>query len=107
MRRYFPILLAVSVALLALFNGCGEKPTEPSLVLQPPVLPMVPVDTLTTGTWTKANSPYRITGVALLPPGETLTIEPGVDVIFENTFAKGNDWKCDYLTPDNVGPEHC
>ncbi|HRS95447.1 MAG TPA: right-handed parallel beta-helix repeat-containing protein [Candidatus Latescibacteria bacterium] len=38
---------------------------------------------LTTGTWTRANSPYRVTGDLELPEGEVLTIEPGVDVIFE------------------------
>jgi hypothetical protein len=33
-------------------------------------------------TWTKANSPYTITGQVLVYPGVTLTIEPGVEVRF-------------------------
>ncbi|HOS65674.1 MAG TPA: right-handed parallel beta-helix repeat-containing protein [Candidatus Latescibacteria bacterium] len=39
--------------------------------------------TITTTTWTKANSPYRVTGEIVVPAGETLTIEPGVDVLFD------------------------
>jgi len=40
---------------------------------------------LTTQTWTKANSPYRVTGSIAVPSGNTLTIEPGVDVLFDST----------------------
>jgi len=38
--------------------------------------------TITTQTWYKANSPYRVTGTITVPAGNTLTIEPGVDVLF-------------------------
>ncbi len=34
------------------------------------------------GAWILANSPYNINGEITIPDGETLTIEPGVDVIF-------------------------
>ena len=34
------------------------------------------------GTWTKVNSPYHILGEITVPNGETLTIEPGVSVVF-------------------------
>ena len=34
------------------------------------------------GTWTSANSPYKILGEITIPNNETLTIEPGVNVIF-------------------------
>jgi parallel beta-helix repeat protein len=34
------------------------------------------------GTWTLANSPYYINGEITIPNGETLTIEPGVEVVF-------------------------
>ena len=41
--------------------------------------------TITTTKWTKANSPYRVVGAIAVPPGNTLTIEPGVDVLFDST----------------------
>ena len=36
-------------------------------------------------TWTKANSPYNATGNILVNSGITLTINPGVEVIFSST----------------------
>ncbi|OQB42787.1 MAG: WD domain, G-beta repeat [Candidatus Latescibacteria bacterium ADurb.Bin168] len=39
--------------------------------------------TITTQTWYKANSPYRVTGTITVPAGNTLTIQPGVDVLFD------------------------
>jgi len=39
--------------------------------------------TITTTTWTKANGPYRVTAAVTVPSGNTLTIEPGVDVLFD------------------------
>ena len=40
-------------------------------------------DTVLTQTWTKANSPYRVTGKIIVPEPEELTIGPGVDVLFD------------------------
>lgn len=37
-------------------------------------------------TWTKANSPYIVTGDIVLFPDKTLTIEPGVEVKFNGYF---------------------
>jgi len=34
------------------------------------------------GTWTSANSPYYINGEVSVPDGQTLTIQPGVEVVF-------------------------
>jgi hypothetical protein len=39
---------------------------------------------ITTTTWTKASSPYRVTNDINVPLGATLTIEPGVDVLFDD-----------------------
>jgi hypothetical protein len=36
-----------------------------------------------TGTWTKVNSPYLINGLAIVPTGNTLIIEPGVEIRFK------------------------
>ena len=44
--------------------------------------------TITTNTtWTKINSPYIVTGNVVVDPGNTLTIQPGVLVKF-NQFAR-------------------
>ena len=37
------------------------------------------------GTWTLANSPYNIIGDVTVPAGDSLSIEPGVEV-----FVMGN-----------------
>jgi hypothetical protein len=38
------------------------------------------------GSWTLSNSPYHINGEVAIPDGETLNIEPGVDVIFTGHY---------------------
>jgi hypothetical protein len=41
-----------------------------------------------TQTWTKANSPYIVTATVTVPYPEMLTIEPGVDVLFDSPDAE-------------------
>ncbi|MFN5416572.1 MAG: YCF48-related protein [Flavobacteriia bacterium] len=41
---------------------------------------------LVSGTWQKINSPYLINGSIQIQNGATLTIEPGVDVIFQGAY---------------------
>ena len=38
------------------------------------------------GTWTKANSPYNINGEITVPDSLTLSIEPGVEVVFTGHY---------------------
>ena len=38
------------------------------------------------GTWTSADSPYFVVGDIMVPGGQTLTIEPGVVVNFQNHY---------------------
>ena len=38
---------------------------------------------VTTTVWTQMSSPYRVTGGITVPSGETLAIEPGVEVLFD------------------------
>lgn len=39
--------------------------------------------TTVSGAWTAAQSPYRVADTLLVPAGVTLTIEPGVNVLFD------------------------
>jgi hypothetical protein len=55
---------------------------------------IVPDSTSVSGTWTRINSPYEINGLATVPMGQTLTIEPGVEIRFKT----GTDFK---YTGDN------
>jgi parallel beta-helix repeat protein len=51
----------------------GENPTE------------VPAGNVS-GTWTLVNSPYHINGEIIVPNDSTLTIEPGVNVVFTGHY---------------------
>lgn len=39
-------------------------------------------------TWTLANSPYQVNGSIVVFPGNTLTVEPGVTILINNTNAQ-------------------
>jgi hypothetical protein len=68
-------------------NPSGTKPDigalENILGYDNPVTPEtnIPAGNVS-GTWTFENSPYKVNGEITIPNGETLTIEPGVQVIF-------------------------
>lgn len=38
------------------------------------------------GVWTEADSPYLATGEIVVPSGQTLTIEPGVEIVFQGHY---------------------
>jgi hypothetical protein len=54
-----------------------------SLILVPSSLAQINIPAgEVSGTWTSANSPYHIDGEITIPNDSTLTIEPGVEVVF-------------------------
>jgi len=69
--------------------------TMPSVMpITPNYTPMPPTPAWTTvsgnvltQTWTLAGSPYFITGDVTIPVGNTLTINPGVQVLFNGSYA--------------------
>ena len=63
-------LLGLAIGMLAATGGVATASTNVS-------------GTITTQTWTKPNAPYRVTGAVTVPAGQVLTIQPGVDVLFD------------------------
>ena len=61
----------------------------------------IPDSSMISGTWTAANSPYIIEGRAIVPNGQTLTIEPGVEVRLRSSASPTASW-FDY-SAGNVG----
>ena len=45
----------------------------------------IPAGTVS-GTWTLAGSPYNIQGAIQIPNGDSLIIQPGVSVVFHDTY---------------------
>jgi len=58
-----------------------------SLVLTVPALAAPLTAATTIGVWDANGSPYLIDGDITVPAGETLTIEPGVDVLFQSWYS--------------------
>ena len=70
--------LALVVALLCPFASAKSRlPNSGSVVVYTDI-PAGPVS----GIWTRAGSPYHVTGEITVPNDSTLLIEPGVEVIF-------------------------
>ena len=68
-------------------NPSGSMPDigayeNPLAIPEPTEIPAGDVS----GTWTKAFSPYHINGEITIPDGLTLTIEPGVEVVFTGHY---------------------
>jgi WD40 repeat protein len=75
--------LAVSPDGQTLVSGGSDDLTVRTWKLAEPQGETTVFGTITTRTWYKANSPYRVSGEITVPNGETLTIQPGVDVLFD------------------------
>ncbi len=52
----------------------------------------IPDSTDVSGNWTLANSPYIIEGRAIVPNGQTLTIEPGVEIRLKSSTSPTPSW---------------
>lgn len=76
--RKLAILSLVIVILGLVFGGLTFKPALAATEFKG----IINADT----TWTKANSPYSLTGNVLVNQGVTLKIEPGVTVIFKSDY---------------------
>ena len=59
--------------------------TNSQLMAQPTIIPGGDVS----GTWMKSASPYQVTGDITIAAGSTLTIEPGVEVLFQGYYSLG------------------
>ncbi|HHE40793.1 MAG TPA: hypothetical protein ENL10_04755, partial [Candidatus Cloacimonetes bacterium] len=44
------------------------------------------VNGVQSGTWTVANSPYLVIGEIIVPTGQTLTIEAGIEINFQGHY---------------------
>ncbi|MCA9785218.1 MAG: right-handed parallel beta-helix repeat-containing protein [Candidatus Cloacimonetes bacterium] len=84
MKRYTPWLLGLLILIAGL--GCDDNNgnqydrtvTETFRTWRTEV-----VDSLVSGTWTLANSPYYVSSSVAVAAGQTLVIQPGVEVLFE------------------------
>ena len=74
------------------------------------IFPQTQVSGNQSGTWTAVNSPYLVTGEILIPEGQTLTIEAGIEVNFQghykftvngNLQALGTETDSIFFTTDN------
>ena len=61
--------------------GAGTEGTDMGVYTVPQIATIS--GDITTTTWVAANSPYRVTGQCTVLDGETLTIEAGVEVLFD------------------------
>jgi len=72
--------LLLCIVLASILLGCYQDASEPHRQREEGT----PVKgTIGTVTWRRTKSPYRIAGDLVVPPGHVLTIEPGVDVVFD------------------------
>ena len=83
----FSISSSILNGKLYLIGGLNDARTPLDIVYEytPPPTTNIEAGNVS-GTWTKANSPYYINGEITIPNDSTLTIEPGVEVIFTGHY---------------------
>jgi parallel beta-helix repeat protein len=80
MKKISTVLLAI-ILVCAIFNGLLFLTENASAAVY------VSGDITTNTTWKAVNSPYIIVGDVLVDNGTTLTIEPGVSVLFDGKYS--------------------
>ena len=81
MKKYHIFLfLSISISLIIIFNCKSNSPTEQNNEDPSPNTSDV------SGTWTTDNSPYQVNEKLIIPDGETLIINPGVEIIFNGHY---------------------
>lgn len=75
-------VMALALPIVALLAACSSKQGDPFEPEHPDGLDSTQVEGIQSGTWTLDRSPYYVRKDVTVPAGKTLTIEPGVVVIF-------------------------
>jgi hypothetical protein len=83
---FAPVKQRVYTATVHVHSTCSNAPHKQVTLRGVGVAGTIVPGGAVSGTWTKAGSPYTVTGDIRVPKGRTLTIEPGVLVKFAGHF---------------------
>jgi hypothetical protein len=81
-----PVEEKIYTDTLEIHSSCSNAPIKPVYLRGVGVTGTLVPEGEVRGTWTKAKSPYTISGDVHIPRGQTLTIQPGVMVKFAGHF---------------------
>jgi hypothetical protein len=79
MKKLLPWLLALLASLMVACSDDDSTGTQEEARTTRAFTTEIPAGTVS-GTWTTAGSPYYVAGDVTVPEGQTLTIQPGVNV---------------------------
>ncbi len=80
-RNWFAHLGAFMIVLIAFMLAPTAHAAPDATIVNQPIL--------TNTTWTKAGSPYQVSNFIYVKSGVTLTVEPGVEVVFNQNSSFG------------------